>query len=185
MSTLVQSFSDVVFWSNVLTFIFVSIAGCVWAIFAHEMSHVLLAAKFRIKKNLAWWKIKPYPHYDDRLGHVWASAHWMWNKSFKITSRLRASTMLGPWLPRTICLILFGLSPVVFDKCFLIFVTAFLVPSIVDSIVGCIGSSDMSDIQRAAKYLDINVNWIRLPGILLIATSIATFAYMLFECGIC
>jgi hypothetical protein len=76
MSTLLQNFSDVVFWSNVLAFIFVSIVGCVWAIFAHEMSHVLLAAKFRIKKNLAWWKIKPYPHYDDRLGHVWASAHW-------------------------------------------------------------------------------------------------------------
>ena len=127
----------------------------------HEMSHILMA---KALLDVTEWKITPYPHSKgegENKRWVFASASWKYQGEY--TPKQRAAVALAPRIPNLLAVAMapFGL---LFTPTWGFVWAVFWTVGIIGLIVGLIGKSEFSDLNKAAVNLDISPWVLRIPG---------------------
>lgn len=141
----------------------------------HELFHALMIKKFIKEAKL---NFKLYPHFENN-NFVWASVSYSY-----LTNLTPSDNQMG-WVffaPRIIdvigCLLTIVLSTLVIDGPYKLIYLILAGGSIVDLLVGSIGYSKQSDLQRYCKYWNLNPFIARAVGFS-ISIFTALVAYLL------
>lgn len=140
----------------------------------HEASHLIAAhLQFRIKT----WTINLIPSlYKETIR--WASCTF--SPSRKPTNKEELIVDLAPRVPDLLAAIMFPLAFLFTPFTFLWFLwVIFWGAGLIDFLIGSIGTTSHSDLQRASRRLKINPIFIRLIGFNTIFLSIITFILLL------
>jgi hypothetical protein len=124
----------------------------------HEASHVLAA---KALGNVKEWSIKPYPHKHNGKFRF-AGAYWTWDGE-PPTDGARGCIDLAPRIMDVVAIELLIVALFISGLA-QILLLIFCAGGIIDLFVGSIGYSDSSDLQKAAKRLEINPWKIRITG---------------------
>ncbi|MHA2426416.1 MAG: hypothetical protein ACXADB_00050 [Candidatus Hermodarchaeia archaeon] len=140
----------------------------------HEMSHVLAA---KIFGNVKEWSIKPYPHKHNGKFRF-AGAYWTWDGDSPANG-VRGCIDLAPRIMNVVAIELLIVALFISGPA-QILLLIFCAGGIIDLFVGSIGYSDNSDLQKAAKRLEIHPWKIRIAGFLFCLLGVlATVASLL------
>jgi len=142
--------------------------------YIHEMSHILAAKK---TVGITKYELKIFPHVDPVAGWRWAACrYWMKRQP---TDKEEAQISLAPRIPDSLAVIMFIFTGFMTGWPALLW-GVFWGAGLVDLIVGSLGISQHSDLQRGANKLKWNPWALRISGFSGVVVSVLTAALAFF-----
>ncbi len=147
----------------------------VWA-GIHEVSHYLVARRLF---DVVWVKFRLYPHYNRSLKTFYWAAVYYSPDSCGFLTRIEdaGKVSLAPRIPDVMAAILLtaaGILPAPWGIVWGVFLGA----GLVDLLVGSIGISKNSDLQRVSRWLNLDPWWLRAAGLVIIVSSVAVTVWL-------
>lgn len=140
--------------------------------YIHEISHVLMAKKLI---GLQWYKLKLYPHkYKDTWR--WAAVEYLPVRN--ATEREQAWISIAPRFPGIFAALMFVFTGFMSSGLLAVVWAILWGSGLVDMFVGSVGTSQHSDIHKAAKGFKQDPLVFRLVGLTIIALSILTAVFI-------
>ena len=127
----------------------------------HEMSHIMAAFLVGDVKD---WSIKPYPNRAADGHWRFASASWTWEGEAP-SQKKQGFVSLAPRIPNLLAIALIPVT-LLLTGIPQMLLLIFCLEGVIGLIVGSIGKTPNSDLQKGARRLDISPWAIRLPGLM-------------------
>jgi hypothetical protein len=157
--------------------VYVLAAIVIWPLWLviHEMSHIAAA---RMVGPLKSWAIKPYPNKADDGHWRFASAKWTWEE--EPTPTQRGLVSLAPRVPNLAAIMLI-LATFFLTGIAKVLLLIFCAAGVIGLVVGSIGSTKNSDLQKGAEKLEINPWAIRVVGLVISLAGAVAVLFSLFS----
>jgi hypothetical protein len=147
--------------------------------FLHELSHVV-AAKLLFNADIKTFK--PYPHFIDKSFVFGSISYTLKDYDFSETHQRKLGWVyFAPRIINVVCAILLPIVVLVMPwNLWGLIAVLFFITNLIDLVWGTAGINLNSDIQQYSKYLNIDINMLRVCQIVLFLFTIIFSIILLF-----